>query len=53
MISVHADLPDNCEDAECDRNNETCVELTNDEVKVAYCIPAGESMTIIMLCDRI
>lgn len=41
FLLTHADAPDNCEDADCNKENETCVELTNEEVKVAHCVPAG------------
>lgn len=35
-------MPDNCEDADCDvKENETCIELENEEVKMALCVPDG------------
>ena len=36
------DVPENCEDAKCDEEREMCVELENEEVKVAHCVPASE-----------
>ena len=42
LLVQFLDSPDNCEEADCDKENETCIELENEEVKVARCVPAGE-----------
>ena len=36
------DSPDSCDKVDCDEENEVCVELQNEEVKVAHCIPTSE-----------
>ena len=35
-------MPDSCEDADCDKDSEMCIELENEEVKVAHCVPNSE-----------
>jgi hypothetical protein len=41
VVFLYSDAPDNCGDADCDKDNETCIELENEEVKVAHCVPNG------------
>lgn len=49
MFSMLADLSESCEDAKCEENNETCIELSNEEVKVAHCVPESESNSNLVL----
>ena len=54
MNSNTADIPEKCEDVQCDNGTETCLEVENKKMKMAVCIPARElsslAITTIVHC---
>lgn len=46
MNSNTTDVSEKCDGAQCDNETETCLEVENDKMKMAVCIPASESVQL-------
>ena len=49
--SFYADAPKVCEDAKCDEEDERCVQLENDELTAAVCVPRSKPYLLLSILD--